>query len=131
MASAVSPAFPKPKPTHPFLSPATKATLKDIEIKEQKTAPPPRYNEASLIRTMEEEGIGRPSTYAAIISLIQVKGYVEKEGRYFIPTAIGTAISDFLSKNFSHVFELDFTSNMEDKFDEIAEGKADVTLRQF
>jgi len=108
------------------VSEGTKATLKDIEIKEQKTAPPPRYNEASLIRTMEEEGIGRPSTYAAIISLIQVKGYVEKEGRYFIPTAIGTAISDFLSKNFSHVFELDFTSNMEDKFDEIAEGKADV-----
>ncbi len=104
----------------------TKADIKDIEVKELKTSPPPRYNEASLIRTMEEEGIGRPSTYAAIISLIQVKGYVEKEGRYFIPTVVGTAISDFLSKNFSHIFELDFTSGMEDKFDEIAEGKADV-----
>jgi DNA topoisomerase-1 len=104
----------------------TKADIKDVEIKEQKTSPPPRYNEASLIRTMEEEGIGRPSTYAAIISLIQVKGYVEKDGRYFAPTVIGTAISDFLSKNFSHIFELDFTSSMEDKFDEIAEGKADV-----
>lgn len=104
----------------------TKADIKDIEVKEQKTSPPPRYNEASLIRTMEEEGIGRPSTYAAIISLIQVKGYVEKDGRYFIPTVIGTAISDYLSKNFSHIFELDFTSGMEDKFDEIAEGKEDV-----
>ena len=104
----------------------TPATIKDIEVKEQQTAPPPRYNEASLIRTMEEEGIGRPSTYAAIISLIQVKGYVEKDGRYFIPTVVGTAISDFLSKNFSHIFELDFTSSMEDKFDEIAEGKEDV-----
>ncbi len=104
----------------------TKADIKDIEIKEQNTAPPPRYNEASLIRTMEEEGIGRPSTYAAIISLIQVKGYVEKEGRYFIPTAVGTAISNYLSKSFSHIFELDFTSGMENKFDEIAEGKEDV-----
>jgi len=104
----------------------TKATLKEIEVKEQKTSPPPRYNEASLIRTMEEEGIGRPSTYAAIISLIQVKGYVEKDGRYFVPTVIGTAISDYLSKSFSHIFELDFTSGMENKFDEIAEGKEDA-----
>lgn len=104
----------------------TKADIKDIEIKEQNTAPPPRYNEASLIRTMEEEGIGRPSTYAAIISLIQVKGYVEKEGRYFVPTVVGTAISDYLSKSFSHIFELDFTSDMENKFDEIAEGKEDI-----
>ena len=108
------------------VSNGTQADIKDIEVKEQKTSPPPRYNEASLIRTMEEEGIGRPSTYAAIISLIQVKGYVEKDGRYFLPTAIGTAISDFLSTSFAHIFELDFTSGMEDKFDEIAEGKADV-----
>lgn len=104
----------------------TPAEIKDIESKEQQTSPPPRYNEASLIRTMEEEGIGRPSTYAAIISLIQVKGYVEKDGRYFVPTVIGTAISDYLSQNFSHIFELDFTSGMEDKFDAIAEGKEDM-----
>lgn len=104
----------------------TPAEIKEIESKEQQTSPPPRYNEASLIRTMEEEGIGRPSTYAAIISLIQVKGYVEKDGRYFIPTVIGTAISDYLSQNFSHIFELDFTSGMEDKFDAIAEGKEDM-----
>jgi len=104
----------------------TPVTLKTIETKEQKTSPPPRYNEASLIKTMEEEGIGRPSTYAAIISLIQVKGYVEKEGRYFIPTVIGTAISDYLSTSFSRIFELDFTSTMEDQFDQIAEGKADM-----
>lgn len=104
----------------------TVAKIEGIESKEQKTSPPPRYNEASLIRTMEEEGIGRPSTYAAIISLIQVKGYVEKDGRYFVPTVIGTAISDYLSQNFSHIFELDFTSGMEDKFDAIAEGKEDM-----
>lgn len=104
----------------------TNAVIKDIEIKEQKTSPPPRYNEASLIRTMEEEGIGRPSTYAAIISLIQVKGYVEKDGRYFVPTVVGTAISDYLSQNFSHIFELDFTSEMENKFDAIADGKQEV-----
>lgn len=104
----------------------TTADMKDMESKEQQTLPPPRYNEASLIRTMEEEGIGRPSTYAAIISLIQTKGYVEKDGRYFIPTVVGTAISDYLSISFSHIFELDFTSEMEDKFDEIAEGKEDI-----
>ena len=108
------------------VSDGTQASIKDIEVKETKTSPPPRYNEASLIRTMEEEGIGRPSTYAAIISLIQVKGYVEKDGRYFIPTVVGTAISDYLSKSFSKIFELDFTSDMENKFDEIADGKQDV-----
>jgi len=102
------------------------ALLNQLEAKDQETQPPYRYNEASLIRTMEEEGIGRPSTYASIITLIQVKGYVEKEGRYFIPTPIGTSISDYLSTNFSSIFELDFTSGMEEKLDAIAEGNADM-----
>ncbi len=111
----------------------TSAVLASIETKEQNTTPPPRYNEASLIKTMEEQGIGRPSTYAAIISLIQQKGYVEKDGRYFVPTPIGTSISDYLSKSFTSIFELKFTSGLEDKLDNIAEGNADMiqVLREF
>jgi DNA topoisomerase-1 len=82
---------------------------------------------------MEEQGIGRPSTYAAIISLIQQKGYVEKDGRYFMPTPIGTSISDYLSKSFTNIFELMFTSGLEDKLDNIAEGEADMlqVLKEF
>ena len=75
-------------------------TLTSLESKEQETSPPPRYNEASLIHIMEEKGIGRPSTYAPIISLIQDKGYVEKEYRYFIPTKLGEPISDYLARSF-------------------------------
>lgn len=87
-----------------------------------KTKAPPRYNEASLIKILEEKGIGRPSTYAPIISLIQDKNYVIKESRYFVPTKLGEAISEYLSKNFPNVFNLDFTAEMEQKLDEIAQG---------
>ncbi len=99
--------------------------LTGINLENLKSAPPPRYNEASLIKTMEEKGIGRPSTYASIISLIQTKYYVEKEFRYFIPTKLGEAISDYLSRAFSKLFNLDFTAKMENDLDEVAEGKID------
>lgn len=102
-------------------------TLTSLESKDQGTAPPPRYNEASLIRIMEEKGIGRPSTYAPIISLIQDKGYVEKESRYFIPTKLGEPISDYLSANFPVLFELAFTAHMEEELDEIAAGAKPLT----
>jgi DNA topoisomerase-1 len=94
--------------------------LKRIEEELLQTKPPPRYNEASLIRIMEEKGIGRPSTYAPIINLIQTKNYVEKESRYFMPTPLGTSICDYLSTSFPKIFELDFTSSMEDDLDRIA-----------
>jgi DNA topoisomerase-1 len=98
------------------------AKLISSESKEMKTAPPPRYNDATLIRILEEKGIGRPSTYAPIISLIQEKGYVDKEGRYFIPTHLGEPICDYLSKSFPQLFTLEFTSHMEEELDEIANG---------
>ncbi len=101
--------------------------LKLLEVNSiaSQTKPPPRFNEASLIKTLEEKGIGRPSTYAPIISLIQEKNYVEKENRTFIPSILGSAISDYLSSAFPTIFALDFTAKMEEGLDEIADGKKD------
>lgn len=92
---------------------------------EQKfTQPPARYNEASLIKTLEKLGIGRPSTYAPTISTIQIRNYVEKnEAKQFIPTTIGYAVNDFLIDNFPGVFEYQFTAKMEGELDDIANGK--------
>lgn len=107
--------------------------LESLEAQASKTNPPPRFNEATLIRIMEEKGIGRPSTYAPIISLIQDKNYVEKQFRYFQPTKLGEAISDYLSTAFPNVFNLEFTAQMEQHLDDIAEGKKDIveTLNNF
>lgn len=93
---------------------------KTFDVEELQTKPPPRYNEASLIRILEEKGIGRPSTYAPIINLIQTKNYVEKDSRYFVPTPLGSSICDYLSSSFPKLFELDFTALMEDGLDGIA-----------
>ncbi|MBU2577458.1 type I DNA topoisomerase, partial [Patescibacteria group bacterium] len=99
--------------------------LKLLEIKpEQKfTQPQPRYNEASLIKTLEELGIGRPSTYAPIISTIQDRNYVERKERQFLPTSLGVAVTDFLTEYFPDVMDYQFTAKMEDDLDEIAGGK--------
>ncbi len=107
--------------------------LESVETQDSKTKPPPRFNEATLIRIMEEKGIGRPSTYAPIISLIQDKNYVEKQFRYFAPTKLGEAISDYLSGAFPNVFELEFTAQMEQSLDDIAEGNKELvaTLTDF
>lgn len=86
------------------------------------TEPPPRFNEASLIKTLEEYGIGRPSTYAPIISTIQERQYVEKVDKRFFATALGMAVNDFLMTNFPKLFEFQFTAKMEDELDEIANG---------
>ncbi|RJR29752.1 type I DNA topoisomerase [Candidatus Microgenomates bacterium] len=94
------------------------------------TQPPPRYSEASLIKTLEEDGIGRPSTYAPTLATIQDRLYVAKEekedgrkGRNFIPTELGFLVNDFLVKYFSDIINLPFTATMESTLDEIAEGK--------
>lgn len=94
------------------------------------TAPPPRYSEASLIKTLEEDGIGRPSTYAPTISTIQERQYVNKEvkedgrsGRNFVPTELGFMVNDFLVKYFPNIVDLPFTATMEERLDEIADGK--------
>lgn len=100
--------------------------LKNVEAVESQTKAPPRYNEASIIKILEEKGIGRPSTYAPIISLIQEKNYMEKENRYFVPTKLGEAIADYLSSAFPEIFDLNFTARMEAGLDEVAEGQEDL-----
>jgi DNA topoisomerase-1 len=97
--------------------------LQEIRPLQKFTQPPPRYNEASLIKTLEELGIGRPSTYAPTISTILERMYVEKQEGKFIPTALGFAVSDFLMEYFPDVFDYQFTAHLEDDLDEIANGK--------
>jgi DNA topoisomerase-1 len=89
------------------------------------TQPPPRYTEATLVKTLEQNGIGRPSTYATILSTIQERGYVALENRAFKPTPLGEAVNDFLVKHFPELFDVPFTARMEGELDEIEEGKAD------
>ncbi len=104
--------------------------VKDEELKKEKvwadqkfTLAPARYNEASLIKTLEKLGIGRPSTYAPIISTIQLRSYVEKKEKNFFPTSIGFAVTEFLVKNFANELEYSFTAEMEEDLDRIADGK--------
>lgn len=105
--------------------------LSEGEILEQKkisplqhfTQPPPRYTEASLVKKLEELGIGRPSTYAPILSTIQDRFYVEKQERKFNPTSLGTTVNDFLVKHFPDVFDYQFTASMEDSLDDISRGE--------
>jgi DNA topoisomerase I len=87
------------------------------------TLPPPRYNDASIIKTLEEKGIGRPSTYATIISTIESRGYIEREESRFKPNPVGVAVNDFLVENFSTVDDIPFTAEMEDELDQIANGQ--------
>jgi len=97
-------------------------TVPGVTSKQHFTQPPPRYNEALLIKELEEKGIGRPSTYATIISTIQERKYVEKvEGR-FLPTETGRTVNDFLMKGFPDIMNVDFTSHLEEELDEIEEG---------
>lgn len=86
------------------------------------TEPPPRFNEASLIKLLEEKGIGRPSTYAPIISTIQDRKYVEKRERRFYPSDLGLVVNDFLVEHFPDIFDISFTAKMEDDLDAIANG---------
>ena len=104
--------------------------LKLIKLeKEQKfTTPPSRYTEASLVKKMEENGIGRPSTYAQVVSTLKEREYVEMENRYFIPTELGTVVSDLLVKHFPELMDTKFTADMEMKLDKVAEGALDWTL---
>jgi DNA topoisomerase I len=87
------------------------------------TQPPPRYTEATLVKALEEQGIGRPSTYAPILSTIQDRGYVLKEEKKFMPTDLGIAVNDLLVEHFPNIVDVSFTSNMEEELDEIASGE--------
>jgi DNA topoisomerase-1 len=98
-------------------------TLRGIAPEQHFTEPPPRYNEASLVKELEERGIGRPSTYAAIIATIQEREYVQKVGGKFVPTEIGMVVTDLLVENFSDIFDPAYTARLEENLDEIEEGK--------
>ena len=107
----------------PVLRKGDKLNLVSLGAIKNMTTPPSRYNEASLVRTLEQEGIGRPSTYASIISVIQFRQYVEKVERKFQPTELGEAVNGFLVKNFSSIINIPFTAQMENELDEIARGE--------
>ena len=96
-----------------------------IEPKQSFTEPPPRYTEASLVKTLEEKGIGRPSTYSPIITTILARRYVEKIQKQLHPTELGKIVNKLLVENFADVINVKFTAEMEEKFDKIAEGKAE------
>jgi DNA topoisomerase-1 len=108
------------------LPPLTEAELLDLLKlwpEQHFTQPPPRYTEATLVKVLEEQGIGRPSTYAPILSTIQDRGYVLKEEKKFIPTELGIAVNDLLVEHFPDIVDVGFTSNMEEELDEVASGE--------
>lgn len=97
--------------------------VKKILPKQHFTQPPARYNEASLVKTLEELGIGRPSTYSSIISTIQDRGYVEKKQKNLFPTELGKVVTNLLEEYFKQIVDLEFTADIEGKLDTVAEGK--------
>lgn len=108
----------------PSLKKGETLSLKELLSLQHFTQPPARYTEASLIKALEENGIGRPSTYAPILSTIQERGYVQKdEKRHLVPTELGQTVNNLLVEHFPKIVDKDFTANMEEDLDSIAEGK--------
>jgi DNA topoisomerase-1 len=107
----------------PPLEAGQKLTLKELKPEQHFTEPPPRYNEASLVKELEERGIGRPSTYATILSTIQERQYATKIGGKFTPTEIGLVVTDLLVENFKDIFDFQYTAHLEEELDDIEEGK--------
>ena len=117
----------------PDLEQGDKVKCKEITPKQHFTQPPPRYNEASLVKALEEHGIGRPSTYATIITVIQTRKYVEKKDKALYPTLLGRTVCKQLVNQFANIMDYKFTAGMEEKLDKIAEKKAvwNVVLKEF
>ena len=107
----------------PALKEGEELKLKEVRPEQHFTEPPARYSEATLIKTLEEKGIGRPSTYAPTISVIQTRNYVVKEDRRFKPTEMGELVNKVLTENFPEVIDVDFTAKMENSLDAVADGK--------
>ncbi len=101
--------------------------LDELKPEQHFTKPPARYTEASLVKKMEEEGIGRPSTYAPTISTVQQRGYIRKEGRNLLPEEIAFTVTDLLTEHFPNIVDLTFTASMEQSLDDIAEGEKNGT----
>ncbi len=117
----------------PPLTVGEKLNYGRTKITDHNSTPPPRYNEASLISSLEKHGIGRPSTYAPIISTITDRGYIEKIENRFVPTSVGVAVTQFLVLHFPNIDDIPFTSRMEDKLDDVANGSHEWTelLKEF
>lgn len=109
----------------PLLKEGEELNLKKLDALQHFTQPPPRFTEATLVKELEEKGIGRPSTYAAIISTIQDKKYAEKKQSRFEPTELGTIVNDLLVESFPNLFDVGFTARMEDDLDAIEEGRVE------
>lgn len=109
----------------PPLSEGDRLRLNEVKADQHFTEPPPRYTEASLVKTLEEFGIGRPSTYASIISTLVNREYVEYESKRFQPTDIGLLVNDFLTNHFEDYVDYEFTARLEDRLDEISRGEQD------
>lgn len=107
--------------------------LSKIDPQQHFTQPPPRYTEASLVKAMEEEGIGRPSTYAPTIATISARGYVAKDGKSIYPTELGFITTDLMKENFPDIVDVDFTAHMEDEIEDVADGTVSwkEIIRQF
>ncbi len=117
----------------PDLEKGDSVKCKEIIPKQHFTQPPPRYNEASLVKALEEHGIGRPSTYATIITVIQTRKYVEKKDKALYPTLLGRTVCKQLVNQFADIMDYKFTAGMEEKLDKIAEKKAvwNIVLKEF
>jgi len=109
----------------PAMAPDQQVDLLDIVSEQHFTEPPPRYSEASLVRALEEYGIGRPSTYASIISTLQNREYVEMDRRRFVPTDVGRIVNRFLTDHFDQYVDYEFTARLEDELDAISRGEED------
>jgi DNA topoisomerase-1 len=109
----------------PVVSEGEELKFKGIEPEQHFTEPPPRFNEATLVKELEADGVGRPSTYASILSTIQEREYVKKDGGKFVPTELGMVVTDLLLESFEDLFDVTYTARMEDVMDEIEEGKMD------
>jgi len=123
----------KEKDALPELTKGMSLDVIKVDPKQHFTMPPPRFSEASLVKELEENGIGRPSTYAAILSTIRDKGYVEALKGYFRPTELGFIVNDLLVKSFPDIFNVEFTARMEDDLDQVEAGQIDShqTLSRF
>jgi DNA topoisomerase-1 len=107
----------------PNLSENDVLVLKSLTSEQHFTQPPARYTDATLIKKMEEIGVGRPSTYAPTLTTIQTRGYVEKEGKAFLPKDVAYVVNDLLVEHFPNIVDFSFTADMEENLDEVAEGK--------
>ena len=119
--------------TLPLLKEGQKITVSRIHTDQHFTQPPSRYTEASLVRTLEENGIGRPSTYAPTITTIIGRGYVSREKKRLFPTELGIMVTEMMENYFKKIIDTEFTANMEERLDEVEEGKTDwkQILREF